>query len=140
MNKKAKRTMGHTTAKNRKIFGQWLFFFVGALFLLLIVRFGYIGIMKKAHGVSLNNRIDILYTQKSVIQAKRGTIYDSQNNKIADNTSTYKIYAVLDKKQKTTRTLQVIAKTENVCILVLLIHWNKKKKRMHYQKKKEQKR
>ncbi|MGO2299005.1 penicillin-binding transpeptidase domain-containing protein [Paucilactobacillus nenjiangensis] len=119
MNKKAKRTMGHKTAKNRKIFGQWLFFFVGALFLLLIVRFGYIGIMKKAHGVSLNNRIDILYTQKSVIQAKRGTIYDSQNNKIADNTSTYKIYAVLDKKQKTTsgKPLYVTNKTKTAKVL-----------------------
>lgn len=119
MNKKPKRTMGHKTTKNRKIFGQWLFFFVGVLFLLLIVRFGYIGIMKTAHGVSLENRIDILYTQKSVIQARRGRIYDSEKNKIAENTSTYKIYAVLDKGQKTTsgKPLYVTNKSKTAKVL-----------------------
>ncbi|WP_461239688.1 penicillin-binding transpeptidase domain-containing protein [Paucilactobacillus sp. N302-9] len=100
MNNRPKRTNSSKTVKNRKIFGQWLFFLSIGLFIILGVRFAYIGIFKDVQNVNLKNRAEKLYTQQHVIQAKRGTIYDANNNAIAEDTNTYTIYAVIDKNQK----------------------------------------
>ncbi|WP_137597165.1 penicillin-binding protein [Paucilactobacillus kaifaensis] len=101
MNNHPKRTSSSKTRKNRKIFGQWLFFIVVALFTLLIVRFAYIGIFKDVKNVNLKSKAAQLYTQKRTITAKRGTIYDASGKAIAEDTSTYSIYAVIDHSQKT---------------------------------------
>ena len=102
MNNHSKRTSSSKTRKNRKIFGQWLFFIVMALFVLLIVRFAYIGIFKDVKNVNLKSSAEKLYTQKQTITAKRGTIYDASGKAIAEDTSTYSIYAVIDHSQKST--------------------------------------
>lgn len=102
MNNRPKRTNSSKTVKNRKIFGQWLFFLSIGLFIILGVRFAYIGIFKDVQNVNLKNRAEKLYTQQHVIQAKRGTIYDANSNAIAEDTNTYTIYAVIDKSQKST--------------------------------------
>lgn len=121
MNNQSPRTNGNKTTKNRKVFGQWLFFIAIGLFLMLIVRFAYIGIFKDVQNVNLKSRTEKLYAQENVVQAKRGTIYDSSGKAIAEDTNTYTIYAVVDKNQKSTsgkplyvknkaKTAQVLAK------------------------------
>ncbi|KRM12562.1 penicillin-binding transpeptidase domain-containing protein [Paucilactobacillus suebicus] len=101
MSKQHKRTNSKRTTKNRKIFGQWLFFIAIGLFLLLIVRFSYIAIFKDVKNVNLKQRTEQLYTQKKVIHAKRGKIYDSSDDVLAGNTETYSVYAILDHSDKT---------------------------------------
>lgn len=100
MNKNHKRTNSRKTTKNRKVFGQWLFFIAIALFALLIVRFSYIAIFKDVKNVNLKERTEHLYTQKQVIQAKRGTIYDASGKAVAEDSKTYSMYAVVDHSQK----------------------------------------
>lgn len=129
MNNHPKRTSSSKTRKNRKIFGQWLFFIVVALFTLLIVRFAYIGIFKDVKNVNLKNRAEQLYTQKRTITAKRGTIYDSTGKAIAEDTSTYSIYAVIDHSQKSTsgKPLYVTDKQKTATVLAKYLSISKAK-------------
>ncbi|MEJ6400801.1 penicillin-binding transpeptidase domain-containing protein [Nicoliella lavandulae] len=86
--------------KNRKKYGVsllWLSLFV---FGVMIIRFSYVGIFKNVRDINLTSQAQNLYTQTSVLKSKRGTIYDANNQPIAEDTSTYSMYAVLDKNQK----------------------------------------
>lgn len=129
MNNHPKRTSSSKTRKNRKIFGQWLFFIVMALFALLIVRFAYIGIFKDVKNVNLKSRAEQLYTQKRTITAKRGTIYDSSGQAIAEDTSTYSIYAVVDHSQKSAsgKPLYVTNKQKTATVLAKYLSISKAK-------------
>lgn len=102
MSKHQKRTNGNKTSKNRKVFGKWLFFFAIALFLFLIARFSFIAIFQDVKNVNLKQRTEQLYTQKRVIQANRGKIYDASGKAVAEDTQTYSIYAIVDHSQKST--------------------------------------
>lgn len=102
MNKNHKRSSRNKTTINRKVFGEWLFFLVILLFVFLIGRFSYIAIFKDVNNVNLKERTAHLYTQKQVIQAKRGTVYDASDKAIAEDSKTYSIYAVVDHTQKST--------------------------------------
>lgn len=67
---------------------------------LFIARFSYISIGKKIDNVNLSSQAQQLYTATQTLKAQRGTIYDASNEPIAEDTSTYSLYAVLDKRQK----------------------------------------
>ncbi|UQS86432.1 penicillin-binding protein [Nicoliella spurrieriana] len=96
-----KSLIGKRTIKqNRKYYGVGLFGLSLFVFVLMILRFSYIGLFKNISDVNLIQKAQNLYTQTSVIKAKRGTIYDANDQPIAEDTSTYSIYAVLDKNQK----------------------------------------
>lgn len=87
--------------KNRRNFGIALFLLVFIVFLTFIGRFFYIGITHKAHGKDLTKLAQAMYAEKTEIKAKRGTIYDAQNQPIAEDTTTYSVYVVLSKNAKT---------------------------------------
>lgn len=125
MNRKSQRTKNREHQRNRGTFGKWLFLITLGLFALFIVRFAYIAISKDVQHVNLRSQAEQIYTQQRVIQARRGTIYDSQGNALATDTSKYTIYAVVDKSQKSTsgkplyvknkkKTAQVLAKYLNL--------------------------
>ncbi|KRL38690.1 penicillin-binding transpeptidase domain-containing protein [Liquorilactobacillus uvarum] len=83
---------------NRKHFGIGVFFIVGLIFVIFISRFFYVGIYKRVDGVNLPKRVAQLYASKTEVKAQRGTIYDADNQPIAEDTSTYSIYIILSKK------------------------------------------
>ncbi|MCX2185854.1 penicillin-binding transpeptidase domain-containing protein [Limosilactobacillus pontis] len=100
MNKMPRRTKNKLNNKNRETFGKWLFMITVALFVLFIVRFAYIAINKDVQHVNLQSKAEQIYTQRQVIQAKRGTIYDAEGNQLASDTSKYTLYAVVDRNQR----------------------------------------
>lgn len=82
---------------NRNYFGRYLFFIVIGLFAIFIGRFFYIGIFHRSAGENLTKKAEQLYASKTEIKAKRGTIYDAQNQPIAEDNTTYSVYIVLSK-------------------------------------------
>lgn len=102
MNNKEKRSKendNNKSSQNRRAFGQWLFFIAIALFVILILRFSYIAIGGTVEHINLSSQARRLYTDNKVLKAQRGSILDASGQPIAEDTSTYSIYAVLDKSQ-----------------------------------------
>jgi len=101
MNKNKQRmTSKRSPEQNRRIFGQWLFFGAIAVFGVLIIRFSYIAIVRHVNGVNLVQATKQLYTEDQTVTAKRGTIYTANGEAIAEDTSTYTVYAIMAKNQR----------------------------------------
>lgn len=99
MKQSPKRTVTSQQAqRNRRVFGRVLFLIITGVFVLFIARFSYIAIGKNVEHVNLSARAQKLYTATQTVKAQRGTIYDDSNQPIAEDTSTYSLYAVLDKR------------------------------------------
>mgnify|MGYP005983635771 FL=1 len=99
MNRK-KRTTGTTeTHHNRKMFGKWLLLIVIGVFIVIVGRFSYIAVSGTVESVNLSSQAKRLYTDNKTIKAKRGSILDTNGNPIAEDTSTYSIYAIVSKSQ-----------------------------------------
>lgn len=87
------------TRRNRKHFGQFLFLVFFVVFCVIVGRFAYISIGKNVQNVNLSAAAQRLYTANETLKAKRGTIYDANSQPIAEDTSVYSLYVVLDKRQ-----------------------------------------
>ncbi|UQS85550.1 penicillin-binding protein [Apilactobacillus apisilvae] len=83
--------------KNRSHVGQLLLLLCMGVFLCIGLRFSYISVFKHVQGVNLSQLAHNLYTQNKVIPSKRGTIYDANGQPLAEDTSKYTLYAVLNK-------------------------------------------
>ncbi|MFC6171762.1 penicillin-binding protein [Loigolactobacillus jiayinensis] len=93
-----KRLMGkRNPRRNRQRFGGFFLFILVGIFLLFVFRFSYIVVSGHANDENLTKKASALYQSSSVLRAKRGTIYDASGTPIAEDTTTYSIYAVLDK-------------------------------------------
>ncbi len=105
--------------KSRKIVGISLFLTFFLLFAFLGTRLLVIAVGKNVKNVNLNDRAEKLYTQTQTLKAKRGSIYDADGNPIAEDTSTYSLYAVLDKTQKglNGKPLYVVNKSKTAKVL-----------------------
>lgn len=97
MIKKNERETKKRRQQNRKRFGRWIFFSVAIIFAMFIGRFFYIAVFQSVDHVNLKKSVAKLYASKTEIKAQRGTIYDADNQPIAEDTSTYTIYIVLSK-------------------------------------------
>lgn len=100
MRKYKQRTV-QQNQKNRQIYGVALFTLTAVIFILFIVRFFYIATTKDVQNRNLQTMASRMYTQKQVIEAKRGTIYDAQGNALAEDTKTYTVYAILSHQSRT---------------------------------------
>ena len=100
MNNQNKRKIEENT-EDSKQFGKLIFFIVLSVFVLIIFRFFYVGIFHRADGVNLRQKVEQLYAKRTEIKAKRGTIYDANNQVIAEDTTTYSVYVVLSKEART---------------------------------------
>lgn len=99
MNNKQKQSVnGKDINYNRKYLGRLIFFVVIAIFTLFTGRFFYVSVFHKADGQNLQKKVAKLYDAETRQPAKRGTIYDSNAQPIAEDTTTYSIYIVLSKK------------------------------------------
>lgn len=72
-----------------------LFFFFGLLFFALILRFLYIEITGVAGGEVLAAKIDHKYEKQQVVEAKRGSILDTNGEVIAEDSFSYIMRAIL---------------------------------------------
>lgn len=99
MNPKKRTTNTTETQHNRMMFGKWFLLIVAGVFIVIVGRFSYIAINKTIESVNLSSQAKRLYTDNKTIKAKRGSILDTNGNPIAEDTSTYSIYAVVSKKQ-----------------------------------------
>ncbi|RFU71172.1 penicillin-binding protein [Peribacillus saganii] len=77
-----------------------LFVIFSMLFFLLIGRIAYIQITGKAGGEVLAAQAEVKYLKQRVLEANRGSILDTNGEVIAEDTSSYTLFAVLDKKMK----------------------------------------
>lgn len=96
--KKYMRSKNLTPVNNRKRVGGILFVVAVSVFLLFSVRLSYIILAGKVNNVSLKEKTQELYQGSSVVKAKRGSILDRNGNPIAEDATSYSLYAILDKK------------------------------------------
>lgn len=130
MKQSPKRTVTSQQARrNRRVFGRVLFLIITLLFVLFIARFSYIAIGKNVENVNLSARAKKLYTDTQTVKAQRGTIYDASNQPIAEDTSTYSLYAVLDHSQRSTegKPMYVQNKKETAAVLAKYLPISKKR-------------
>lgn len=86
-----------TPVKNREHVGQNMMILSIFLFFIFIINFVIIIGTDKKFGVKLSDGAKSVYQETVTVQAKRGTIYDRNGVAIAIDSTTYSIYAVLDK-------------------------------------------
>lgn len=80
---------------NRKKVGIILFATSIGLFFLFAVRLTYIVAVGKVAGVSLPEKTANLYQGSSIVKAKRGAILDRNGEVIAEDATSYSVYAIL---------------------------------------------
>lgn len=86
-----------TPARNRKKVGVILCYTAIFAFSLFTLRFIYIVTVGKVGSTSLDKERQSLYQGSSVIKAKRGTIFDRNGVAIAEDATSYSLYAELGK-------------------------------------------
>ena len=84
--------------KKNKIGAVLLVSFFGLLFFILVLRYSYLMISGQAAGEDLAYRASEKYLRQTVAQPERGKIYDRNGKVLAEDTDSYKLVAILDKK------------------------------------------
>lgn len=87
-------------AQNRKQVGKNLSVMAIFLFFLFLLNFALIIGTDKKFGVTLSDQAKKVHEETVIVPAKRGTIYDRNGAVIAEDATTYNVYAVIDKKYK----------------------------------------
>jgi len=95
MKQKKRKIKESNPFRNRKYIAIMLYIFCFILFLGVFSRFAWIMVTGEVNGENLVSNVHKLYTRNNVLQANRGTIYDSSGNPIAMDANTYKMIAVL---------------------------------------------
>lgn len=86
--------------RNRKYIAIVLYIFV-LFYFSIFSRFAWIMVKGEVNGENLVSNVHNLYTRNNILQANRGTIYDSAGNPIAMDSNTYKMIAVLTNEWST---------------------------------------
>jgi len=88
-----------TPESNRKRVGKIVFFLSVVLFTVFIFRFVWLITVNRVGDTNIAQMAKSNYLSTVTAHAKRGTIYDRNGQPIALDSSTYTIYAVIDKSQ-----------------------------------------
>ncbi|HEM5650050.1 TPA: penicillin-binding protein [Streptococcus suis] len=88
----------YVPSKNRRRAGQSLLLLTVFVFFLFLINFAYIIGTDSKFGVDLSERAEAVHQQEVTVQAKRGTIYDRTGIPIAEDSTTYTVYAIIDKE------------------------------------------
>lgn len=89
-----------TTLENRRRVGKSLSLLAVFLFAVFLVNFAVIIGTGKKFGVDLVKEADRVHQTTKTVPAKRGTIYDRNGTPIAEDATSYNVYAVIDKDYK----------------------------------------
>lgn len=90
-----------TPEENRIRVGQNLMLLSIFMFFIFIINFVIIIGTDKKFGVDLSEGAKQVYQRTQTVPARRGTIYDRNGNVIAEDSTTYSVYAILDKNYVT---------------------------------------
>ncbi len=88
--------------KKNKIGAVLLVLLFGLLFFLLIFKYSYIMLTGHSSGEDLSIKASEKYARNIINQPKRGVIYDRNGEVLAQDISSYKLVAVLDKRMTNT--------------------------------------
>lgn len=80
-----------------------IIFIVAFLFLMIIIKLSYVALSPKVDGINLSEFASNRNTKKEIIYAKRGNIYDKDDNVLASVVNSYKIIAYLDSNRTTNK-------------------------------------
>lgn len=80
-----------------------IIFIVAFLFVAIIVRLSYVSLSNTIDGVNLSEFAQNRNTKTEIIYAKRGNIYDKEENVLASVVNSYKIFAYLDESRTTNK-------------------------------------
>lgn len=83
--------------QNRERVGQNLMILTIFVFFVFVINFAIIIGTDSKFGVKLSKMAAERYQQTLTVQAKRGTIYDRNGNVIAEDSTTYSVFAVINK-------------------------------------------
>ena len=89
-----------TPLENRRRVGKSLSLFAVILFAVFLVNFAVIIGTGKKFGVDLVKEAYKVHQTTRTVPAKRGTIYDRNGTPIAEDATSYNVYAVIDKEYK----------------------------------------
>ena len=87
-------------AENRKIVGKYISLLAVVLFAIFLVNFAVIIGSGSKFGTDLVKEAKKVHQITRIVPAKRGTIYDRNGVPIAEDATSYNVYAVIDKKYK----------------------------------------
>ena len=87
-------------AENRKIVGKYISLLAVVLFAVFLVNFAVIIGSGSKFGTDLVKEARKVHQITRTVPAKRGTIYDRNGVPIAEDATSYNVYAVIDKKYK----------------------------------------
>ncbi len=114
--------------RNRKWFGIILFCLTVVALLAFVCRFAYVAIVGSVDSKNLAAYRDSQYARTVPLQAKRGSIIDRNGQAIAEDASTYTIYAVIDKHYtKAGKKLYVTNKAKTAAVLAKYLPLSKEK-------------
>lgn len=100
MKKNKRRQLGKRITGNAKKFGLFLGLFSLIIIVIMGGRLFKIATIKNVNNHDLSAATRLTFMQKSTVPATRGQILSSNGSVLADNSTVYDMYAVLDKKQK----------------------------------------
>ena len=84
-------------SQNRRRVGQSLILLSVFLFFVFLINFAIIIGTDSKFGVDLSEGAKQVHQKQVTVQAKRGTIYDRTGYPIAQDSTTYTIFAIIDK-------------------------------------------
>lgn len=114
--------------RNRKLFGIILFILTGVALLAFVCRFAYVAIVGSVDSKNLAAYRATQYARKTTLQAKRGSIIDRNGQPIAEDASTYTIYAIIDPHYtKAGKKLYVVDKDKTATVLAKYLPLSKAK-------------
>ena len=87
-------------AENRRIVGKYISLSAVVLFAIFLVNFAVIIGTGSKFGADLVKEAKKVHQTTRTVPAKRGTIYDRNGIPIAEDATSYNVYAVIDKKYK----------------------------------------
>ena len=87
-------------AENRKIVGKYISLLAVVLFAIFLVNFAVIIGSGSKFGADLVKEAKKVHQTTRTVPAKRGTIYDRNGVPIAEDATSYNVYAVINKKYK----------------------------------------
>ncbi|MBF0778006.1 penicillin-binding protein PBP2X [Streptococcus cuniculi] len=88
----------HIPSQNRRRVGQSLILLTVFIFFIFLINFAIIIGTDKKFGVDLSEGARKVHQTEVTVQARRGTIYDRTGLPIAKDSTTYTVYAIIDKE------------------------------------------
>lgn len=99
-----------------------IFFTISVILLALAIHFIYVSATRTVKGRKLSESELKHFVSNQTVQAKRGGIFDSTGQVLAENTTTYNLYAIVDKSYKSNgKALYVVNKKKTAKFLAKVI-------------------